>query len=470
MARERKPVIAASVKMRPLFWTKIVLDDTAWEETEEERCVWAALDTFDQAIVDFDEVEQHFSQKVRRASAELDPAAMAKATVAAPATFEALDSKRAQSVGILMGSSKVDVKTIAKAVYKMDAAIVTLDKMKSFYELRGTPEELDIIKLHEDGVDGGGSGGGGAANGEAGGGKDTAVPLAPATKFVLSLTTIHKFNQRMLCWIFKESFEEKVLDIVSVLEILACATQALSNNPYLDAVLGVVLTVGNYLNGGTKRGRADGFNLDFLPKLKDVKTKDNSSTLIDFVATIICSQEKRMGTPEATMMLPPSVVMLRAAENNFDDLLADMKRLEAETEQISRTVDSVVGSAHTEDLVQPFKDDMEEFIWFCKVSLEELQDDIKNAKAAFDVQVTYYRFKLKSSQSQVGAKDYFGVWATFLADFEVAWESQQRKAARAILEKAQAAKRAIAEQKSSRKAGGKSTLGSKLKSKFSGRK
>lgn len=234
-------------------------------------------------------------------------------------------------------------------------------------------------------------------------------------------------------------------------------------------MLGIVLTLGNYLNGGTKRGRADGFNLDFLTKLRDVKTKDNRSTLIDFVAAKICSREEGTGTPDARISLPPSVVMSRAAETNFDDLIAELKGLEAETEQIARTVDNVVGSAETEDLIQPYKDDMEEFIWFCKISLEELQDNIKDAKADFDVQVARYRYTLKSSQSRVSAKDFFGIWAVFLADFEAAWESQQRKAARAILEQAQAAKRAIAEQKSSRKSGGTSTLGSKLKSRF-GRK
>lgn len=38
-------------------------------------------------------------------------------------------------------------------------------------------------------------------------------------------------------------------------------------------VLGLVLAFGNYMNGGNKtRGQADGFGLDILPKLKDVKS------------------------------------------------------------------------------------------------------------------------------------------------------------------------------------------------------
>ena len=41
---------------------------------------------------------------------------------------------------------------------------------------------------------------------------------------------------------------------------------------------------GNYLNGGNnQRGQADGFNIEILSKLKDVKTKDNFSNLLKYV-------------------------------------------------------------------------------------------------------------------------------------------------------------------------------------------
>lgn len=38
-------------------------------------------------------------------------------------------------------------------------------------------------------------------------------------------------------------------------------------------VLGLILAFGNFMNGGNRtRGQADGFSLDILPKLKDVKS------------------------------------------------------------------------------------------------------------------------------------------------------------------------------------------------------
>lgn len=52
----------------------------------------------------------------------------------------------------------------------------------------------------------------------------------------------------------------------------AC-TQTLQGSHSVLQVLGLVLAFGNFMNGGNRtRGQADGFTLDILPKLKDVKS------------------------------------------------------------------------------------------------------------------------------------------------------------------------------------------------------
>ena len=52
----------------------------------------------------------------------------------------------------------------------------------------------------------------------------------------------------------------------------------------LKKVFGLILALGNYMNGGNRqRGQADGFGLEILPKLKDVKSKENSITLLHFI-------------------------------------------------------------------------------------------------------------------------------------------------------------------------------------------
>ena len=55
----------------------------------------------------------------------------------------------------------------------------------------------------------------------------------------------------------------------------------------------MILAVGNYLNGSTSRGQADGFNLETLRKISDTKaTASTKMTLFDFVVGEI--REKHM--------------------------------------------------------------------------------------------------------------------------------------------------------------------------------
>ena len=50
------------------------------------------------------------------------------------------------------------------------------------------------------------------------------------------------------------------------------------------SLIDLSVACGNYMNGGNKqRGQADGFGIDILPKVKDVKSKDNFDNLLGFV-------------------------------------------------------------------------------------------------------------------------------------------------------------------------------------------
>lgn len=70
----------------------------------------------------------------------------------------------------------------------------------------------------------------------------------------------------------------------------------LKSSKEVTSVLGLVLAFGNYMNGGNvARGQADGFELDILPKLKDVKCKDNSTNLLHYLVTIYIKKFDKVG-------------------------------------------------------------------------------------------------------------------------------------------------------------------------------
>lgn len=49
-------------------------------------------------------------------------------------------------------------------------------------------------------------------------------------------------------------------------------------------ILGLILAFGNYMNGGNRtRGQADGFGLEILPKLKDVKSRVSANVYLKVI-------------------------------------------------------------------------------------------------------------------------------------------------------------------------------------------
>ena len=51
--------------------------------------------------------------------------------------------------------------------------------------------------------------------------------------------------------------------------------------------LELVLFIGNYMNAGSRNAQSFGFDIDFLLKLRDTKTSDNSQTLLHFIADLV---------------------------------------------------------------------------------------------------------------------------------------------------------------------------------------
>lgn len=109
----RKPIVKPEVKMRPLFWKRILIEpDTDGGSGSKDRLdkknnpsVWIDLEKeFDNDQVDVAEVEKLFAQKKTKLGGALGQTSGKKGDMK---DFSALDDKRTKAVGILMASSKV---------------------------------------------------------------------------------------------------------------------------------------------------------------------------------------------------------------------------------------------------------------------------------------------------------------------------------------------------------------------------
>ncbi|KAK2103860.1 hypothetical protein P7K49_017716 [Saguinus oedipus] len=111
------------------------------------------------------------------------------------------------------------------------------------------------------------------------------TPLSCSSNlFLHELAQIPNFAERAQCIIFRSFFSEGITSLHRKVEIITRASKGLLHMKSVKDILALILAFGNYMNGGNRtRGQADGYSLEILPKLKDVKSRDNGINLVDYV-------------------------------------------------------------------------------------------------------------------------------------------------------------------------------------------
>lgn len=212
-----------------------------------------------------------------------------------------LDSKRAQHVGIVSRSLHMDFCEIEHAIYHVDTSVVSLETLQQIISIGATNEELEMIKKA-------------AASQQ---------PLDYPEQFLLRIAEISMSTERISCIVFQAEFDEVTTVLERKLRVIMHLSQFMIESDELKLVLSIILTLGNYMNGGNRqRGQADGFTLEILGKLKDVKSKENHITLLHFIVRTYIGFKHKDGVPvrEVPLPVPEPSDIERAADVNFDEV------------------------------------------------------------------------------------------------------------------------------------------------------
>ena len=101
--------------------------------------------------------------------------------------------------------------------------------------------------------------------------KNPNVPWALPESFMWVIGKMPAYQQRIDCWCFAMSYKEQQQTYETALRDFLQVVECFQESEKLPDLLGLILAVGNYLNGGTNRGQADGFDLESLAKLEGIK-------------------------------------------------------------------------------------------------------------------------------------------------------------------------------------------------------
>lgn len=408
----RKEPLCPEVPMKPLYWTRILVPAISTKHGSVDASnsaaqipLWAELE--EEKNLDMKEFADLFSRQmvtrkpVKKADETSKPSKIQPAKI--------LDSKRSRSVGILEKSLHVDFSEVENAVYNLDTSVVSLEALQQIYNILPTQKELEDIKAFEE--------------------SNPDVPLDRPEIFVKKLAGIDHFSERIACLMFQTDFQDTISSVSSKLTNLRSICDFLRNSRSLKKVMALILTLGNYMNGGNRiRGQADGFGLEILEKLKDVKSNVPGVTLLHYVVKAKLAQEKDHNFEEPLPLPIPEPADIEAASTiNFENLSAELKRLETKLHVCIHKCEIIANT----DLKQSglFKEKMDSVFRKAAAELANEQEALLDAKNKFKAVMQFYQYTPKGSKNldTVDPNSFFILWLGFCQDFKDIWKKEQQR-------------------------------------------
>ncbi|XP_023196508.1 formin-2-like isoform X2 [Xiphophorus maculatus] len=399
----RKAAVEPPRPMKPLYWTRIQLHT---KRDIPSSLVWELVEEPD---VDFDEFVALFSKTAVKEKKQplSDTITKSKAKQVA----KLLNNKRSQAVGILMSSLHLDMKDIQHAVLNLDNNVVDTETLQALYENRAQQEELDKIEKHiKSSKD-----------------KENAKPLDKPEQFLYQLSLIPDFSSRVFCILFQSSFCECMSSITRKINTLQRVCKTLQDNVSVKKILGLVLAFGNFMNGGNRtRGQADGFTLEILPKLKDVKSNDGAKSLLSYiVAYYLRHFDEDAGKETSVFPLPEPHDLFQVSQMKFEDFQKDFIRLRKDLRACTSEVEKVC-KVSDEDNLQPFKEKMDAFLAQAKSELEILDAQLSSTHKLFIELTVFYSVKPKAGEKEASPNTLFSIWHEFSSDFKDQWKKENK--------------------------------------------
>lgn len=417
-------------QMKPLYWTRIivtplklpeVVDGTKsgasspeeTKENEESEELWQEID--ETKLDNLDEFTELFSRQ------GIVPKAKTSAPLPKVKAIKVLDSKRSQNVGIFVRSIHVDFAEIEHAIYHCDTSVISLEKLQHIMEIKASNEELLMIKEavanHVDGL----------------------PPLDAPESFLLRISQVSSSAERISCIVFQAEFEELCTMVSRKLMTVKMLCEFLLENDGLKEVFSIILTLGNFMNGGNRqRGQADGFGLEILGKLKDVKSKDPKITLLHFIVKTYIERCRKSGCGIADLVLPipnPNDVD-KSLSIDFEECKSQLNALKTKVEgefqnnlrlsfalmhsifsECKKITEKVI-KASAEDCVQPFKEKMESFIEMAIQKIDSRYCKLSECQVVFIKTIKFYKYTpKKGTLEETAPAQFFEYWTSFTSDF-----------------------------------------------------
>jgi len=171
--------------------------------------------------------------------------------------------------------------------------------------------------------------------------------------------------------IFWDEFSLRVATINHALDVMTKACSQIVKSVKLKKILGIVMTVGNFLNAGTLRGKQRALRTPTLKKLNEVRSPvDNKFTLLSYLASFVETNFSEL------LNFKNEISALEEAMRFQPDLIQEeVLSLENGLTQIELLIDQP--GEEREGMFFQFFDALNNFVLFARIELDHIEEKFR---------------------------------------------------------------------------------------------
>ncbi|CAE6358045.1 unnamed protein product [Rhizoctonia solani] len=384
---KRKDVdFMANTRMKQLQWDKIQhqqVGKTLWnEESSDKEREWARK-LFGDGV--WQEMEEDFKAKqlvmnlmARQKRAELK---------------SVLDQQTKKRVEIIIQRVKrLTPEEIATKILQSDREVCTESFLDELKRVLPSPEQVGKLNIYRNAT------------------MEELSELHPSDRLMVQLIKIERLSPRVDGMIYRARFEENFGLQNDGARKLIEACESLRSAPAFKELMGLILLIGNFMNGTGIKGGAFGFKVSSINKasISLVDTKSvNNTTLLHFLEKTVSKHFPEMATFLDELQKPEEAyrVNLQEVRKHFGELRVGLKTIRSELTEHFSDIDTL-----PPDDQYPKK--MWRFLTEATEQLEDLSDAVKQAELKFAEILRYYGEDEKTSSAE-----FFGIFKTFCTSY-----------------------------------------------------
>eukprot|EP01084_Bolivina_argentea_P319845 554821_1 len=386
--KEKKEVaVSRGIKMKRLHWDTIAIKyvkGSIWEKLDESSIRY-----------DRKHFELHFQVRQRKPLEEKKDGSKPQAEAGKIITF--VSKKRTQAVLIGLRNLNLENEQLRDVLHNMDETVMNVDTLSKLLEMAPSMDEQTEAekKIMQEGT-------------------RRAKDYGTVEQFFFALCDFYNLHQRLKLWMFKQNFYEICDSLLDQYKTIGKACDKIGNNKNLRLLLTVVLTFGNHMNSGTRKGQQYGFDLKVLTGMTGVKSFDNTRSLLMYIYEF-CDRKY----PNAIKVLPELTDTLKSASSmEVETLKQAYKRIRDNMADIKNLITS--DEIENYDIDDRFIMELTKFHKGATPKMKKFNMTVGNVMVS--TKRVMKKFTYGSEEAPQTIESFFKIWWKFVQDFAGAKE------------------------------------------------